>query len=68
MTDTPLPPNLAAHPDLDTWIRVDAVDTVTVFTGKVELGQGIISAIARIAAEELDLSIDQVRVETADTA
>ena len=62
MTDTPLPPNLAAQPELDTWIRVDAADTVTVFTGKVELGQGIVSAIARIAAEELDLSIDEADV------
>src|SRR5262245_51837634 len=62
-----LPSSLAANPDLDTWIRVDAAGTVTVFTGKVELGQGIVSAVARIGAEELDLAIDQVRVETADT-
>ncbi|MCR5856255.1 molybdopterin-dependent oxidoreductase [Mesorhizobium sp. J428] len=31
-------------------------------TGKVELGQGILTALAQIAAEELDLRIDQVRV------
>src|SRR5262245_34150261 len=66
--DIVLPASLDAHPDLDTWLRVDPSDTVTVFTGKVEIGQGIISAVARIAAEELDLAIDQVRVETADTA
>ena len=62
-----LPPALAAHPDLDTWIRVDAERTVTVFTGKVELGQGIVSALARVAAEELDVAFERVRVETADT-
>jgi len=66
--DIVLPASLDAHPDLDTWLRVDPSDTVTVFTGKVEIGQGIVSAIARIAAEELDLAMDQVRVETADTA
>ena len=63
----PLPPALAAHPDLDTWVRVDAERTVTVFTGKVELGQGIVSALARVAAEELDVAFERVRVETADT-
>ena len=63
----PLPPALAAHPDLDTWVRVDAERTVTVFTGKVELGQGIVSALARVAAEELDVAFERIRVETADT-
>ena len=63
-----LPAGLAAAPELDSWIRVDRADTVTVFTGKVEFGQGIVSALARIAAEELDLDLSQVRIETADTA
>jgi nicotinate dehydrogenase subunit B len=63
-----LPPNLQRHPDLDTWIRINADATVTLFTGKVELGQGLKSAIARIGAEELDVSLARVRVETADTA
>ncbi len=62
-----LPPHLERYPELDTWIRIDREATVTLFTGKVELGQAIVNAIARIGAEELDLSIDLVRVETADT-
>ncbi len=40
---------------------------MTVSTGKAELGQGIKSAVARIAAEELDVRLDQVRVHGADT-
>src|SRR5262249_11844023 len=56
------------NPDLDTWIRIDAGGTVTLFTGKAELGQGLRTAIARIGAEELDVRLDRVRVETADTA
>src|SRR5262249_45898763 len=56
------------HPELDMWVRVDPADTITLFTGKVELGQGLKSAIARIGAEELDVAIDRVRVSTADTA
>lgn len=65
MTD--LPDQLKRYPSLDTWIRVDADATITLFTGKVELGQGIAAALRRIAAEELDLRLDQVRVESADT-
>ena len=62
-----LSPSIARNPDLDTWIRVEKDGSVTVSTGKVELGQGIVSAIARIAAEELDVRLDQVRVHGADT-
>ena len=63
-----LPAALAAHPQLDTWVRIDPEHTITVFTGKVELGQGIVSALARVAADELDVAFERIRVETADTA
>jgi nicotinate dehydrogenase subunit B len=65
---TSLPADLALHPSLDTWVRIDPEETVTFFTGKVELGQGLRTAIARIGAEELDVGLERVRVETADTA
>jgi CO/xanthine dehydrogenase Mo-binding subunit len=64
---SPLPQALAAHPELDSWVRVDASSTITVFTGKVELGQGLLGALARIAADELDVALARVRVCTADT-
>ena len=51
---------------LDTRVRIGD-GTVTLRTGKVELGQGLVTAIARIGAEELDVSLSRVRVETADT-
>ena len=61
-----LPPTLARHPSLDEWIAIgDGV--VTIRTGKVEIGQGIKTALVAIAAEELDLRPDQVRIETAHT-
>jgi nicotinate dehydrogenase subunit B len=65
---TELPPSLAKHPELDTWVRIDDADTVTVFSGKSEHGQGLRSMLARIGAEELDVALERVRVETADTA
>lgn len=66
MSDLPL--SLARHPGLDTWVRIDPAETVTFFTGKVELGQGLRTAIARIGADELDIRLERARVETADTA
>ena len=63
-----LSPSFEQNPDLDTWIRVDNADTITVFTGKVELGQGIVIALARVTAEELDVGLERIRVATADTA
>lgn len=61
-------PSLQAYSQLDDWIRIETDGSVTVFTGKVELGQGLKTAVARIAAEELDLALERIRVHTADTA
>jgi nicotinate dehydrogenase subunit B len=60
--------SLALNPGVDTWLRIDAADTITIFTGKVEIGQGILSALARIAADELDVALTRIRIGTADTA
>ncbi|MEE8515292.1 MAG: molybdopterin cofactor-binding domain-containing protein [Alphaproteobacteria bacterium] len=67
MNGVKLPANLAKDACLDSWLRIDAGDTVTVFTGKAEIGQGIRTAIAQIAAEELDVAFERIRVVTADT-
>lgn len=62
-----LPGSLRQTPDLDSWIRFNRDHTITVFSGKVELGQGIKTAVAQIAAEELDVSLARIEVVTADT-
>ena len=54
--------SLRDNPTFDRWLRFEPDRTVRIATGKVELGQGILTALAQIAAEELDLRIDQVRV------
>ncbi|WP_202964812.1 molybdopterin cofactor-binding domain-containing protein, partial [Inquilinus limosus] len=41
--------------------------TVTVFTGKAELGQGIATALRQVAAEELGLAFEGLTIVTADT-
>jgi len=64
----PKPPgSLATAPYLDSWIRIDADNTITIFTGKAELGQGFKTAFQQIAAEELDVAFDALKVVTADT-
>ena len=63
-----LPAPLQHTPELDSWIRINPDGTVTIFTGKVELGQGIKTALAQIGADELDISLDRVQVVTGDTA
>src|ERR1700742_3786907 len=63
----PKPPgSLATSPYLDAWIRIDAKG-ITVFTGKAELGQGFKTAFQQIAAEELDVPFESLKVVTADT-
>ncbi len=62
-----LPAALAANPSLDTWLRIAADGVVTLSPGKCELGQGIQTALAQIAAEELDVALERVQVATVDT-
>jgi nicotinate dehydrogenase subunit B len=61
------PGSLKTSPYLDSWIRIDADGSITVFTGKAELGQGFKTAFQQIAAEELDVPFASLTVVTADT-
>ena len=62
-----LPGSLNANRRLDRWLRINRDGTVTVFPGKVEIGQGILTALAQIVAEELDVGLDRIRLAPADT-
>jgi len=59
---------VADNASLDTWIRVEASGLIVISAGKVEFGQGIRTALAQIAAEELDISLSRVRMTEVDTA
>jgi nicotinate dehydrogenase subunit B len=63
-----LPGSLAKEPLLDSWIRIGADGRITVFTGKVELGQGIKTALIQVAGEELAVEPGRIELVTADTA
>ena len=63
-----LPGSLETSPILDSWIRVGADGSITVFTGKAELGQGIKTALIQIAAEELAVQPGRINLVSADTS
>src|SRR5947207_1295328 len=62
-----LPVSLAVNPLLSTWIRFSE-GHVMVSSGKVEIGQGIVTVLAQIAADELDVDIGRVQMMRASTA
>ncbi len=59
--------SLKANPLLSQWLRFDRDGLVEVRVGKVELGQGIGTALGQIAAEELDVAWSRVEVVPAAT-
>jgi nicotinate dehydrogenase subunit B len=61
------PGSLATAPYLDSWLRIDSDGRITAFTGKAELGQGFKTAFRQIAAEQLDVPFEAIKVVTADT-
>src|SRR3981081_2625003 len=63
-----LPANLAANPLLNRWVSFDTDGVVSLRTGKVELGQGAVTAIAAIAAKDPGVDLKSVHMEPADTA
>jgi CO/xanthine dehydrogenase Mo-binding subunit len=62
-----VPANLVANPTFDRWLDWRQPGRLRLMTGKVELGQGITTALAQIAADALDLAVDQIDVVAGDT-
>ncbi len=62
-----LPGNLQGNPRLSHWIRFERNGSVSITGGKVEIGQGILTSLAQIAAEELDVRLDRIRMVAANT-
>jgi nicotinate dehydrogenase subunit B len=66
MISNTLPLSLTDNPILSQWIAFEP-GKVRVATGKVEIGQGIVTAMTQIAAEELDVRPEQVRIVSGET-
>src|ERR1044072_1581287 len=52
--------------EIGAWIHIDEKGTVSVFTGKVEIGQNIRTSLTQAVAEELNVPLDTIRVVMAD--
>jgi nicotinate dehydrogenase subunit B len=63
-----LPGSLNANRMLNAWLRIDPDGSVTIFTGKIELGQGIGTALTQIAADELDVDLKRINIVHGDTS
>ena len=60
-------PSLENSPNLDDWIAIEPDGRVTVRSGKVDIGQHVSTAVAIIAAEELDIEPARIDVPIAVT-
>ena len=63
-----LPGSLDTNRNLSQWLDINADGTVTMRPGKIEIGQGILTALRQIVAEELEVNLERVKVVTAVTA
>lgn len=63
-----MPASLRTNPMLDRWLSFSPDGHVTLSPGKVEIGQGILTVLVQICAEELDLAPHRVRLRPADTS
>ncbi|NBS57400.1 MAG: xanthine dehydrogenase family protein molybdopterin-binding subunit [Betaproteobacteria bacterium] len=61
-------PKSVAKEAVDSWLSISADNRVTIYSGKVDLGTGTRTALAQLAAEELDVAFDQVEMVMGDTA
>ncbi|MCK3685728.1 molybdopterin cofactor-binding domain-containing protein [Maribellus sp. YY47] len=53
--------------DLNAFLQIHEDGTVTCFTGKIEMGQGVITGLAQMLADELDVAFEKVKMVMGDT-
>jgi hypothetical protein len=61
------PESLKRDAPINSWLEILADGRVRILTGKMELGQGIRTALSQVAAEELDLEMQKVEVKLVET-
>jgi nicotinate dehydrogenase subunit B len=53
--------------DLNAYLKIGPDGRVTCFTGKIEMGQGVVTSLAQMIADELDVALDSVDMVLGDT-
>jgi len=61
-------PKSVAKEAVDSWLTISPDNRITVYCGKVDLGTGSRTALAQLAAEELDVAFERVEMVMGDTA
>ena len=61
-------PQAAAPPDFNAYLHIAEDGRVTVFSGKIEMGQGVTTSMAQMAAEELGVAVESIDMVMGDTA
>jgi CO/xanthine dehydrogenase Mo-binding subunit len=61
-------PKSVAKEAVDSWLTITPDNKITIFVGKVDLGTGTRTALAQLAAEELDVSFGRIEMVMGDTA
>ena len=54
--------------DINAYLHIAEDGKVTLYTGKIEMGQGIMTSLSQMAAEELGVSLDAIHIVMGDTA
>jgi nicotinate dehydrogenase subunit B len=54
--------------EVDSFLAIDTAGEVTLYTGKVDLGTGVATALPQIVAEELDVPLNRIKLIQGDTA
>jgi len=65
--DGKLPGSMGRAKTVNAWLELLEDGTIRVLSGKVEVGQGIRTAIQQVAAEELDMDLEKVQIHLAET-
>ena len=60
-------PILEKYPNVRHWLALQGQDRILVFSGKVEIGQRISTALVLIVAGELDVPFDQIEIKSPET-
>ncbi len=62
-----LPGDLKTSPIVSSWLRIEANGKVRLLVGKVEIGQGVLTAVAQLCADELGIDIKRIEITSGDT-
>jgi CO/xanthine dehydrogenase Mo-binding subunit len=68
MIPNTLPQGMIDNPRLSDWVGFEPERRVRISTGKVEIGQGILTALVQIAAEELEVTPERLHAVSGETA